>query len=615
MNRLPALLRDGVRLPRWRLWAGLGLLVVLVAYALGLRLAQQSAAQASQRQLQVLGLDLKSILERYETLPYALSFHTQAVRVLLNKKALQPSSELNKLLQKIQQQAKVSAIYVMDTQGLTLASSNWDTEQSYVGKNFGFRPYFKDALAGGAGRFYGIGSTTAVPGYFIAQPIYAEGAARTTAAPIGVMAVKISLGDVATAWNRMSDPVALADRWGVIFLSNRPAWQYRSLSALSPQAEQDMAASLQYTGQHIAPVASLPAAARNDFGPAVPHAVGRLGWQLMIFPDQGLITRTALRWAATAALLLALAALWASASHQRRRRLEERGLAQQALQQAAVDLERQIEWRTAELTQANDSLARKYAALKATEALLRSTQDELIQAGKLTMLGHMAAGMTHELNQPLTAIRAFSDNARTFLERGRIDRAEENLGFISDASARMGAIIGQMKEFARKSDGPLAPVDLAQSIRSSVHLLQHDVQRSACELAVEVRQGAQVMGDAVRIEQVLINLLRNALDAVQEQAHKQVRVTLAAEDGFAVVRVTDSGAGIAPEVAQRLFEPFFTTKPAGKGLGLGLVISSAIAQAMNGRLTAHNGADGGAEFVLRLPLLNPDAALDRENPP
>ena len=237
--------------------------------------------------------------------------------------------------------------------------------------------------------------------------------------------------------------------------------------------------------------------------------------------------------------------------------------------------------------------------------MLRSTQDELVQAGKLAMLGQMAAGVTHELNQPLAAIRGFADNARAYLERGQAEQASANLGHISDASARMGAIIGQLKGFARRSD-TVARIDIAQSVRASAFLLQSEFRRCGAELELHGETDSiEVAGDTVRLEQVFINLLRNALDAVEDAAVRKVGITLDRHQGWARVRIADSGPGIPGDVAAHLFEPFFTTKPSGKGLGLGLAISSSIVQAMNGQLSAANGAQGGAEFEVRLPLPDP----------
>lgn len=207
--------------------------VVSSAYVVGLNLARQSAQTSSNRQLQLISLDLESILERYESLPFALSFLSEAAIALERPTDAKLLAHVNQVLQQVQLQAKVASIYLMDASGKTIATSNWDLPQSYIGKNFGFRPYFKDALGGQAGRFYGIGSTTAEPGYFIAQPVYARHPPGSPAVALGVVAVKISLKDIASVWDRLEDSVALVDSWGVIFLSNRPAWQYHSVERLS----------------------------------------------------------------------------------------------------------------------------------------------------------------------------------------------------------------------------------------------------------------------------------------------------------------------------------------------------------------------------------------------
>lgn len=575
--------------------------LICAVYLIAARKASGDINAAADRQLRIIALDLESALEKFETLPYTLSFHPDVVHALLRP---DPSvnSRLNLALQAIQQHSKVAAIYLMDREGNTLASSNWDQTLSFVGKNFRFRPYFIEAIAGRAGRFYGIGNTTGEPGYFIAQPVYPLELPRKGSAPIGVIAVKISLVEFERAWHSSEEPIALADRSGVVFLSNREPWKYHSLRPLDEQARRDLADTLQYAGQAIQPLSALPKKEGAGFGEFVARPVGRLEWQLMLFPSQTRVMRVAGYSAATAALVFALAALGYWAAHQRRRRLEERIESRKALQKAAEELDRRIAQRTEELLHANQSLESKYAKLQETEHMLRTTQNELVQAGKLAMLGQMAAGVTHELNQPLAAIRAFADNAITFLERGRAERASENLAQISAASARMGIIISQLKGFARKSHDTPTRVDLAQVIRSSAMLLDSDLHRLEVEFSIDVRVPAEVIGDAVRMEQVLINILRNAVDAVEVATSRRVAVILDREGSEAVIRVRDSGAGIPDQVAQHLFEPFYTTKASGKGLGLGLAISSSIVQAMNGQLTARNHEGGGAEFIVRLPL-------------
>lgn len=610
--------------------------------------ARNDVRATAQAQLQIIALDLESALDKFDTLPYALALQPATARVLTEPGDSVRVQQLNLMLQSVQRHAKVAAIYLMDREGKTIAASNWDQSGgfNYLGKNFGFRPYFRNAMGGTAGRFYGIGSTTSEPGYFIAQPVYAAPAAsapavsaRLPAGPIGVMAVKISLDEFERTWRSSQDPIALADRSGVIFLSNQSTWKYRSLTPLDSASRKELSVTQQYLGRTILPLAQ--ATGGTDARPSTTantavHPVGRLGWQLLLFAPEARIARVANLSALAATLLLTIGGISLLAVSQRRRRLQDGLASRAALRQAADALEQTIARRTQELRLANDELETRFRTLKQTEAVLRSTQNELVQAGKLAMLGQMAAGVTHELNQPLAAIRVFADNAVTFLARGQSGPARENLNHISAASARMGTIIGQLKGFARKSGETVATVDLAQSIHASAFLLENEFRRQAVTLAIEIGQPAHVLGDAGRIEQVLINLLKNALDALEPaqpatgdggsgavtpprspnplnlpntsctpgtpDSTAMVRVQLQRDDRDAVVTIHDAGPGLAVQAVDHLFEPFFTTKASGKGLGLGLAISSSIVQAMNGQLSARNHPDGGAEFTLRLPL-------------
>lgn len=562
------------------------------AWHLGAARARAELTERGQEQLQLMAPELQAVLERFETLPFVLGMHPDVGQALARPDDQERIARLNATLQTIQERARVGALYLMDRSGMTIGASNWDQPLGFVGKNFSYRPYFSEALAGRAGRFYGIGTSTSEAGYFIAQPVYRNG---TAGGPIvGVIAVKFTLDEFERTWSSSEEPIMLADRRGIIFRTNRPAWRYHSLRPLPLEAKAELARTQQYLGQAI-PTLNAP------IERVITHPVGRLGWQLMLAPNGAPVARAGLQWALYAALLLLCGGAIAWALHQRRRRLQERNASRAALQQVFDDLERRIAARTAQLSDTNRDLAGKYDKLQQTERLLRSTQDDLVQAGKLAMLGQMAAGITHELNQPLAAIRAFADNARTFLERGQQAQAAGNLAHIGDASARMGAIIGQLKGFARR-DETLGSVDLAASLRASTLLLESDLQRHGVELVIDA-MALQVKGSAVRVEQVLINLLRNAVDAVEAAPTRRVHATILNDAGSAVVRIRDSGAGIPDQVAAHLFEPFFTTKPSGKGLGLGLAISSSIVQAMNGRLAARNHPDGGAEFELRLPLL------------
>ena len=347
-----------------------GVAAVCVAYLLAANKAGNDIRSAGARQLQIIALDLESVLEKFETLPFALALQPDVTQVLARPDDRAAIDRLNRTLQAIQRQAKVGALYLMDRNGKTLASSNWDQPQTFVGKNFAFRPYFRDALNGKAGRFYGIGSTTNEPGYFIAQPVYPAGAVQGSAAPVGVMAVKISLAEFERTWRSSEEPIALADRNGVVFLSNRDSWKYHSLHPLDAAAQKTLAGTLQYAGVSVQPIAALAPAAKAGFGDSVAHPVGRLGWQLMLFPSHARIERVAVLSALATALLLAIGAVTQWAVYQRRRRMEEQLESRQALQQAAEELDRKIAQRTQDLLLANQNLESKFVKLKEAEHLL-----------------------------------------------------------------------------------------------------------------------------------------------------------------------------------------------------------------------------------------------------
>ena len=579
----------------------LAAMLVLAAYWFGARNAFETLHTTGERQLQIIALDLEAVLDRFDTLPSSVAHLPLAAQALAMPANAVLQSELNATLQDLAQQAKVAAIYLMDSKGKTIAASNWDTPQSYMGQNFGFRPYFFDAIHGKPGYFYAIGNTTSIPGYFISQAVYPVGVKRGSVSPIGVIAVKITLDAFEQTWRSNEDPIALADSHGVVFLSNRSAWNYHSLRTLEPAVQRDIEQTLQYLGKKIEPIANLATTERTGFGEYEARTVGRLGWQLMLFPAQAKVVRAGMQAAGVMVLLLAVATAMGAVYYQRRRRLEERSAAQQALKLAADGLEHKIALRTQELLSANEQLATKYDKLQQTENLLRSTRNEMVQAGKLAMLGQMAAGITHELNQPLTAIRAFADNASIFLSRGNTPQADENLRHISAASARMGSIVAQLKGFARKSPDAVAVVEVNQAIQGAALLLHSEFTRHDAQLDLQMPEVLHVLGDTVRMEQVLINLMRNALDAVEHAAEKTVQVVLEADAQQVTIRILDCGSGLPEDVITHLFEPFFTTKATGHGLGLGLAISSSIVQAMNGQLSAHNRVPSGAEFVVTIP--------------
>jgi two-component system C4-dicarboxylate transport sensor histidine kinase DctB len=273
------------------------------------------------------------------------------------------------------------------------------------------------------------------------------------------------------------------------------------------------------------------------------------------------------------------------------------------------ELEDSVARRTRDLTASNQQLSAEIDERRRAETNLRQTQDELIQAAKLAVLGQLAAGINHELNQPLAAIRAYSENARRFIELSRLEQADTNLEQIIELTHRMADISAQLRQFSRKSSERHERITVQSCVEYALRLFQSRLHDGQIHLVKHLPEASMwVTGDLVRLEQVIVNLISNALQAVQLTAAPTLSITLDAQHGHACLRVADNGPGIAEAHLPHVFEPFFTTKAPGAGLGLGLSISARIMEDLGGKLSVANRPEGGAEFTLTLPLSPPPAA-------
>ncbi len=603
-----------------------GLLAGGLAYRLFMDAELDQLAQANEARLDFYRSSLVQTLEEFRLLPGVVVLDGR-VRELLRRPgdgALQQS--VNEYLQRVGDDPAIQFVFLLDTHGTTLAANNWRDEFSLVGKNYGFRPYFEDAMDGRPGRFYGIGVTTQQAGFFLSAPVVIGERIA------GVAVIKISVDGLEDAWRRSGDLLLLSDPLGVALMASSPGWKFRSLRPIGEGGRTLLARTRQYLYEELAPLRSadgLPLAPRagetqvltlapdsQPFVSARPAARDYLlqavdlpdyGWQLLFFTELGearaLASTRAVAVSLATLLLLTAGLLW----QLRRRRLQDRLAARAALERIQADLEARIAERTEALTEANRSLEQRVAALKDAEQILTRTRDSAVQAGKLAVLGQMAAGITHEINQPLAALTTLADNAATLVARGRGDEARENLGYISELAQRMGRIVGQLKTFARRGEEHLAPVAVEQALANVLRLFETRGKRPGLAVEVEHRSaGLTARADPIRLEQVLLNLVSNAADAMDGQAEGRLRIVCEADGDRAELTLHDSGPGIAQDVLPHLFEPFFTTKPAGKGLGLGLAISKLIVESLDGRLSAGNNPDGGAWFRLDLPLARKD---------
>ncbi|MBT3145162.1 PAS domain S-box protein [Neptunomonas phycophila] len=704
--------------------------------------------QRTQADMNRYALSLQQTLDRYKDLPRLLSTHSELINTLLYDKSSDSRMRANLYLEQVNSVIGASDTYLMNSEGVTIAASNWTKSSSFVDRNFSFRPYFQDAVKGQPGRYFALGTTSNKRGYFFAYPVKHRGTIY------GAVVVKIDLNEIEEDWSDPDTDLLVTDEDGVIFISTQPEWKFHTLRPLSQADVKRIINSLRYGNHQLTSLDVIKREQRADGsqlitlvdGPEIRNSaldgarageyllqntqVPEAGFKVVILASLKPVKRQAFNAMIFAAFIYIAIVLLVLVLTIRRRIMKERsqfrsrelktleknesriraiidntqaGLItldsqgrietfnhtaerlfgyredqlknrffslllahadrpvcwqhitnnanvfgndlnieasgrrqngsffpvelsigqmpgeagsrflitmhditerkqyEEALQQAQAELENRVRDRTLDLTKANQKLRDEMQQHK-------ETQNELIQTAKLAVLGQMSAGINHELNQPLTAIRAYADNAQQFLRLSRIDNVERNLQEISQLTERMAKIIHPLKEFSRKSSGQQESVCL-QSVRDGAMAIMYG-RLGREDVVISWPEGLDryyVLGDIVRIEQVLVNLIGNAIQAMDQQAERRIDIRLDYEEHCHVLYVHDAGPGIPEADLERVFEPFFTTKKAGSGLGLGLSISHRIIASMGGELSVSNHPAGGAQFRLALPA---DPSMD-----
>lgn len=541
-------------------------------------------ARRGENVLQLAASSLAGQLERFERLPALIAGQPEITRLAANPQDQGLVQDANRYLAALQVQLDASDIYLMDRKGITLAASNHGKATSFVGGNFAFRPYFYDSIRGGTGRFYALGTTSRKRGYYFGAPV------RLGEEIAGVLVFKIDLDAIEETWRGGDYAVLVTDPDSVVFLSSRTDWLFRALRPLSDAARARIAATRRYAdtkvgllnfqtdrildGHHLVTLqdgAALREYVQRDF------PMLSASWQVHVLIDTAPARREASTAALIAMLSVGLMALVGVVLWQRRLRLTER-LQMQA--QAQADLEQRVEERTNELRQA---------------------QADLIQAGKLAALGQMSAALSHEFNQPLAAARTYADNAVVLMDRGRMPEARGNLDRILSLIDRMTSISRHLRSFARTPGQKLAAVSLPEVIEAALEIAMLRITSAKAQIAVDIAPDLPlVVAGPVRLQQVLVNILTNAADAVEDRETRKITLTAKLEEGRPLIRITDTGPGVPPALIERIFDPFFSTKGVGKGLGLGLSISYNIIKDFGGNLSVSQAEDEGASFTIRL---------------
>jgi two-component system C4-dicarboxylate transport sensor histidine kinase DctB len=570
-------------------------LLLLLAFA-AMRWASSHAAStaevaAEQMARSQAGL-LASELQKFRLLPLVLTEYPDVTAVL---QGADPAAtrRLNGKLELLSGRTDAAAIYVIDRNGLTVAASNWRLPTSFVGQVYGFRPYFQGAMRSGAAELFALGTVSGRPGLFIARRVESEGRV------LGVIVVKVEFDRLEAAWARQPGPTFVTDRHGVVIITSRPEWRFHRTAPLSPQAIADIRRTRQFGDLPLSPLglaAEEPALVEGSgrtairyrqAGLAVDLEGGRLNYLQPLAPIEASAGATARTAILSAFVLIVLILIWLYRAREKR-----------ILQiEARRALESEVLSRTAELRHANVRLTEESRERERADRLYRESREELAQANRLGSIGQITAGVAHEINQPVAAIRTFAENAGKFLEQDKPERARANLGLIVDLADRIGKITGELRAFARRGTPAIDAVEIGPILDGALLLIGDRIRAAGASIAREGEQpGIRVVADRVRLEQVIINLLQNALDVLAGQPDPSIRIKVNISETV-TIEISDNGPGIPPDIADQLFTPFVTGRADGLGLGLG--IARDIAREFGGDLDLIP-APAGAAFRITL---------------
>lgn len=577
---------------RWRSLVILALLLAPLLWPLQYFAERYYSEQLAEQNRQTLDLyvaNLLGTLRRYEELPQILGGLP-----VLRQALQQPGDPLlqkiaNEALADIRQRTGADVIYLLQPDGTTQVASNWAQADSFVHRNFAFRPYYREAMQGRLARFFGLGTTSIKRGYYFASAV------KEGSRIIGVLVVKVDLEHIERLWGNSPEQLLVIDNYGVVILSSREDWRFHASRPLSAAERDEIHANIPYPVQDPKPLRLQ----QSDWL-SQSRTLPETGWTVSIYAPRTLIERPVrsvllIGGATLLALLLLLTLLTLS----RRHYLDRIALEAEAKRQ----LEERVLERTRELENANAQLQQEVHEREQAQRELMRAQDEVVQAGKLTALGTMSASISHELNQPLAAIRSYADNARVLLDHQRTEDARGNLEQISDLTTRMASIIAHLKAYARGARRAPENVQLQPAIEDALSMVASRRRAMNVELLRDVPDAPLwVQAGETRLRQILGNLLTNALDALAEKAPPRRLWVIASQDQHGVtLTLRDNGPGFSEDALAHAHEPFFTTKTTAKGLGLGLAICDNLLRALGGRLEMGNHLEGGA--VVRLHLL------------
>lgn len=545
--------------------ASLAIALLVAVNEFSVQIFQANELEKGRTKLSLYQVIIDNELSRLEHLPALLAQDVE----------LGHSDPLNEEFKSISISSQAEAIYALDQSGETFAASNFDLPQTFLGQNYQFRRYFTQAMKGLETSFFAIGATTSRPGYFLAAPIF------DTANPIGAMVVKLDLTALNNALETTGDKVVVTNKEGIVVLSSVPTFRYRSTRKISPERLSAIAQERQFGNETLDP---LPWAVERDsiFVDSqnyllLEEQLQEENWQLFYLADANVArTRAFTVSSILAALMIAASALLFILRERRVRK---------ALETSQKDRRR---------------LQREIEVRRKAEERLESAQTALKRTSKLAALGQLSASVTHELGQPISAMK--NHIAAEMLVNSSGSKVMNSLSGIVD---RMDNITKQLKFFATPDADFEENLDLYEILKRAVELMRYDFKHEKVDVQIQApTTRCLVNGNAQRLEQVIINILRNSLIAMQGTVDKRIEISATQDQQFCTVSVRDNGHGLMGQSLDQIIEPFHTTGPSGKGMGLGLAISSTIIEEHGGTISAADIPQGGVLFEIKIPNSN-----------
>lgn len=582
MTELPNFVHNNqIAARRGLIWTALCTFILLgffavMAFRWADNFARSNTDQAALQQARGLAGQLNSELQKFRLLPIVLTEYPDARAVLENS---HPDivQRMNDKLELLAERTDAAAIYVIAKNGKTIAASNWRLPSSFIGQNYGFRPYFREAMTNKTAELYALGTISGRPGLFISHRI------ESASGALGVVVVKVEFDRLENQWAQQASPIFVTDDHGVVILTSKPEWRFRTIAPLDEGTRDAIRKSIQFGDLPLSPLpmerdGKAVSYSATDFREAVLN-VAMKGAHLHVMNPLGPEKTSANAKARTivliAFILCAMGLIWVFRAAEKRRIREE----------TRQMLEYEVAARTADLNNANQ----RY----------RSAREELAQASRLGSIGQITAGVAHEVNQPTAAIRSFAENARMFLDRGNAKKAKENLTTIIALTDRIGTITSELRNFAKRSTPAISPLALSPVIDGALLLVGDRIRSQAAHIErIGDTNTVNVIADRVRLEQIFVNLVQNALDAMSQSENPQILIETETDDDRVIITIADNGPGIDIEILDNLFTPFITGKPDGLGLGLG--IARDIARDFGGELKLGTSSLGGAAFILEL---------------